>query len=71
MCHRLPKFGSHLLAYRRCGGIDKFLGCHVILQDHMIKGSSDIMGRSPSRYVTILPSLMVIATLLVSKYVSK
>ena len=34
----------------------------VISQDHMIKGSNNIMGRSPSMLVTILPSLVAIGT---------
>ena len=32
--------------------------CHVALQDHVLKGLNDFMVRSPSRYVTILPSLV-------------
>ena len=35
---------------------------HLILQDHVIKGSCDFMGKSLSRYVTILPSLVAIGT---------
>ena len=31
---------------------------HVISQDHVIKGPCDFIGRRPSRYVTILPSLI-------------
>ena len=34
--------------------------CHMISRDHEIKGSSNIMGRSPSRLVLILPSLVAI-----------
>ena len=30
---------------------------HVILQEHVTKGWSNIMGRSPSRQVISLPSL--------------
>ena len=42
------------------------LVCHVVSQDHVIKGSCDFIGRSPSRYhVTTLPSLMAIGTLIV------
>ena len=29
----------------------------MILQDHMTKGQSNIMGRVPTKLVTILPSL--------------
>ena len=32
--------------------------CHMISQDHVIKGPSDVIGRSPSRYAIILPSLV-------------
>ena len=36
------------------------LVCSMILHDHLIKGSSKIMGRSPSRLVTILSSMVPI-----------
>ena len=56
------KFGGH----QHCGSGDiVVLVCHVILQDHMINGSCDFMSRSPSREVTILPSLGAIGTLIV------
>ena len=36
--------------YRHCGSRDLIvLVCHVILQDHVIKGLRDFMGRSTSR----------------------
>ena len=41
------------------------LACHVISPDHVIKQPCNFMGRSPSRQVTILQSLMAIATLVV------
>ena len=41
------------------------LVCHVISEDHMIKRSRDFMCRRPLRQVTILQSLVVIATLIV------
>ena len=41
------------------------LARYVILQDHVIKGSRDFMGGSPSRRATILPSLAAIGTLVV------
>ena len=41
------------------------LACHVILQEHVIKGSRDFMGGSPSRRATILPSLAAIGNLVV------
>ena len=40
------KFDSH----RYCSSGDMMiLVCHVILQDHVIKGACDFMDRSPSR----------------------
>ena len=36
------------------------LVCHVISQDHMVKGSCDFMGGSPLWYVTTLPSWVAI-----------
>ena len=51
-------FGGH----KHCGSEDMILVCHMILQDHEIKGSSDYMGKSPPRQITILPSLVAIGT---------
>ena len=42
------------------GGHIIVLVCHMILQDHVIKGPSNIMGRSPIGLVTILSSLVAI-----------
>ena len=39
--------------------------CHVTLQDHVIKVLNDLMIRNPSRYVTILLSLVAIDPVLV------
>ena len=39
--------------------------CHVTLQDHVIKVFNDLTVRSPSRYVTIIPSLVAIDTVAV------
>ena len=41
------------------------LVCYVILENHVIKGSRDFMGRSPLRRATILPDLVAITTLVV------
>ena len=41
------------------------LACKVISQDHVFKGLFDFMGRSTSRKVNILPSLMAIGILVV------
>ena len=57
--HHPTKCGGH--GY--CGSGDiKVLVCQVISQDHLMKLSCDFMDRSPSRQVTILQSLMAIAT---------
>ena len=63
--HTPAKFGGH----RHCGSGDiKFLVCHVISQDHVTKGQSSIMGRICSSLVTILPSLVARATVVVELY---
>ena len=41
--------------------------CHVTLQDHEIKALNNFMVRSPLSYVTILPSLMAIGTVVMKK----
>ena len=57
---------ARLGGHRHCGSGDIMVSvCHVILQDHLIKGSYDSMGRSLSRKVTILPSLVAISTAVV------
>ena len=57
--HHLAKFGGH----RYCISRDiMFLICNVIKQGHIIKRSGDYNDRSPSRNVTILPSLVAIGT---------
>ena len=53
------KFCGH----RHCGSGDiMVLFCHVVLQEHVTKGPSSNMARSPSKLVTILPSLVAICT---------
>ena len=37
----------------------------MTLQDHVIKTVNDFMAKSPSSYVAILPSLVVIDTVIV------
>ena len=60
--HHPAKFGGQ----RHCGSRYKMvLVCHVILQDHVIKGLCDFMGSSQSRSVTILLNLVAIGTLVV------
>ena len=41
------------------------LAFHVMLQDHVTRGSFDFICSNPSCWATILPSLVVIATLIV------
>ena len=53
--HQFAKSGGN----RRCSSWDvKFLICHLILQDHVIKGSFDFMNRS-SLKVSHLPAKFV------------
>ena len=53
---------------RHCGSGDMMiLVCQVMSQDHITKGTRDLMGRKPSRKVTILPSLETIHTLVVAE----
>ena len=47
----------------RDSGYAMVLICHVIAEDHEIKRSYDFICSSPSRYFTILPSLVAICTL--------
>ena len=39
------------------------LACHVMSQDHVIRGSCDFIGSSALKRAAILPNLGVIATL--------
>ena len=43
--------------------------CRVTLQDYVIKELNDFMVRSPTRYFTILPSLLAIGTVAVEIYI--
>ena len=43
----------------------KILGCYMISQDYLIKGSCDFMDRSPLRWINILSSLVTICTVVV------
>ena len=53
------KFVSH--RHSGSGHVMVFV-CRMTLQDHLIKALNDFMVRSPSRCVTILPSLVVMGT---------
>ena len=56
------KFGDH----RYSGSRDIiFLVCHITLKNHVIKGSFDYIGRSTSRYVTNLPSMVEIGSVVI------
>ena len=60
MSYHLAKFGN----CRHCGNEDiMVLVSNKILLAHMIKVTSDFMGRSPSRWLTILPCLVATGTL--------
>ena len=39
------------------------LVCHLIFKDHVIEVLGDFIGKSPSRQVTILSSLVALVTL--------
>ena len=39
--------------------------CHVTLQEYVVKAQIDLVVRILSKYVSILPSLVVIGTLIV------
>ena len=57
MCQYPDNFGSR----RHCASRDTiFLIYHVILQDHVIKGSSDFMAMSHLTELITLPSLVAI-----------
>ena len=65
--HYPAKPGGH----RHCSSGDiMVLVCQTNLQDHLTKGSSNSMGRSPSRQVTIRPSLTAIGTQVMEIYFS-
>ena len=55
----MPSFGC---------GYKKIFVCHVTLQDLVVEVKNDFMVRSLSKYVTILPSLVAIGTLVVENY---
>ena len=58
-CHLIIKFGDHRYGSSRYIMI---LVCHVIKQDHVVKGCSDCKKRNPLRYVATVSSLVVIGT---------
>ena len=63
--HYPAKFCGH----RRIGiGDIMVFVCHVISNDHVIRGSSNFMGRSLSRKVFVFPSLVTIGTVIVEIY---
>ena len=45
--------------------VEKYLTCHVTLQNHVIDGSSNFISGSSSWYITTLASLEAIAMLVV------
>ena len=59
------KFGGDSLSG---SGLIMILICHLISQDHVIKGSCGFMGGSPLWYVTTLLSLVAIGIVEVEIY---
>ena len=57
--YHFTKFDGH--RHSSSGHIMVFV-CLVTLQDHVIKVLNDFMYKSPLRYISILPSLVVIGT---------
>ena len=55
-----------LVAVGTLGGNKMISVRHVTLQDHLIKALNNFMVRSPSMYVTIVPNLVVIGSLVVN-----
>ena len=55
-----------LMAVGTLGGNRMVSVRHVTLQDHLIKALNDFMIRSPSMYVTIVPNLVVIGSVVVN-----
>ena len=60
--HHLAMFGGH---WSSASGDIKYLRCHVSLQKYLIEGSSKCISGNPSWYVTALPSLAAIVTVVV------
>ena len=56
------KFGGHR---HRGKGDTMVLVCHVFSQDRAAKKLSNVMGRSPSKIISRLPSLVAISTAVV------
>ena len=56
----LVKFGGH----RYCSSRDMCLVCHVIKQDHLLKGSDDYKDSSPQGKSPTYPSLVAIGTVI-------
>ena len=60
--HTVSKFGGHS---HRGSRYKTVLVWQVISQDHVRKWSSNVMGRSHSRFITILPSWVAIGAVVV------
>ena len=54
------------MAVGTLGGDKMASVCNVTLQGHLIKATNDFMVMSPSTYVTIVPSLVVIGSVVVN-----
>ena len=63
---RVTLWFAMFIGQRPCGSRDiTDLICHVKLQDHLIKGSYDFMEGSSLLYVTIMPSFVTVAIVVV------
>ena len=66
MCGSLFITLPSLVVVGTLGGNMMVSVCHVTLQGHLIKPLNDFMVRSPSMYVTIVPSLLAISSVVVN-----
>ena len=66
MCGSLFITLPSLVVVGTLGGNMMVSVCHVTLQGHLIKPLNDFMVRSPSTYVTIVPSLLAISSVVVN-----
>ena len=62
MSHHLAMFDGH---WSSESGDLKYLTCHVILQNHVIEGSSNFVSGSFLWYITVLPSLVAMGIIVV------
>ena len=56
----LCNYADNFCAHKHCDGWNMFLICHVTSRKYMLKGLCELMGGSPSWWVTILLCLVAI-----------